>query len=114
MKRSSQATSDRESPTRDTPAGGLAQPDERDQTPAGTAVDRKTIGPRQIIQQAARDVARGLQDTDLHGTSTNVPGPPPRQAEPMVSPAGNRRSYADDQRATPAKPVDRVTPPKSS
>lgn len=116
MKRNTQATGHGQSPSRDAPAGGLAQPDERDESVQGrSTIDRKTLGPRQIIQQAARDIARGLKDTDLHGTSTNVPGPPPQQAEPMVAPAGNRRSYADDQRASPPqKTPDHVTPPKSS
>lgn len=115
MKRNTQATGHGQSPTRDAPAGGLAQPDERDESVQGrSTIDRKTLGPRQIIQQAARDVARGLKDTDLHGTSTNVPGP--RQAtKPMVSSGGNRRSYADDQRASPPDPTpDHVTLPKSS
>lgn len=34
-------------------------------------------GPRQVIEQAARDISRGLRDTDLHGTPSNVPGPGP-------------------------------------
>lgn len=113
MKRSTRATAHGQPPTRDAPAGGLAQPDERDETvQGGASVDRKTLGPRQVIEQAARDTARGLQDTDLHGTPTNVPGPAPQQAEPLVSPGGDRRSYADDQRAAKAgPPPDSGTPP---
>jgi len=38
----------------------------------------ETRGPRQVIEQAARDISRGLCDTDLHGTPSNVPGPGPR------------------------------------
>lgn len=38
------------------------QPHERDETP-----DRQSIEPREIIKQAARDLRRGLVDTDLHG-----------------------------------------------
>lgn len=34
-------------------------------------------GPRQVIEQAARDIGRGLRDTDLHGIPSNVPGPGP-------------------------------------
>lgn len=41
------------------------------------AVDEATRGPRQVIEQAARDISRGLRDTDLHGTPSNVPGPGP-------------------------------------
>lgn len=39
---------------------------------------KETRGPREIIEQAARDISRGLRDTDLHGTPTNVPGPGPQ------------------------------------
>lgn len=42
-----------------------------------------TKGPRQVIEQAARDISRGLRDTDLHGTPSNVPGP---GASPEQSP----------------------------
>lgn len=44
---------------------------------AGEAVVEETKGPRQVIEQAARDISRGLRDTDLHGTPSNVPGPGP-------------------------------------
>lgn len=44
--------------------------------PAGAAVEASR-GPRQLIEQAARDIAHGLRDTDLHGTPSNVPGPGP-------------------------------------
>lgn len=40
-------------------------------------VVEETKGPRQVIEQAARDIGRGLRDTDLHGTPSNVPGPGP-------------------------------------
>lgn len=43
---------------------------------AGVAVE-ETKGPRQVIEQAARDIRRGLRDTDLHGIPSNVPGPGP-------------------------------------
>ena len=32
-------------------------------------------GPRELIEQAARDISRGLRDTDQHGIPSNVPGP---------------------------------------
>lgn len=38
----------------------------------------ETKGPREVIEQAVRDISRGLRDTDLHGTPTNVPGPGPQ------------------------------------
>ena len=120
MKRSSQATGHSQSPTREAPAGGLAQPDERDESVQGrSTIDRKTLGPRQVIQQATRDIARGLKDTDLHGTPTNVPGPVARHGrdKPMVSSGGDRRSYADDQQDSgpknpPKPPTNSGRPPK--
>lgn len=47
-----------------------AAPGEHDETMPPT-------GPREVIEQAARDIKRGLRDTDLHGTPSNVPGPGP-------------------------------------
>lgn len=120
MKRNSQATGQGQSATREAPAGGLAPPDERDQTAqSGSVIDRKTLGPRQIIQQATRDITRGLVDTDLHGTPTNVPGPVSRRLrdKPMVSSGGDRRSYAEDQQDSgpknpPKPPTNSGRPPK--
>lgn len=58
---------------------GLSLPYERDESPDDTAGSE----PRAIIDQAARDVARGLVDTDRRGTPSDVPGPPvePGQAD---------------------------------
>ena len=47
---------------------------------------QETIGPREKIEQAARDISRGLRDTDLHGTPSNVPGP---GADPEQSPGAD-------------------------
>jgi hypothetical protein len=46
------------------------------ETPTEAPVE-ESKGPRQVIEQAARDIGRGLRDTDLHGTPSNVPGPGP-------------------------------------
>jgi hypothetical protein len=57
--------------------------------PADTVDEAR--GPRQVIEQAARDIERGLRDTDLHGTPSNVPGPgpaPERSPGAEVPPAG--------------------------
>lgn len=82
-----------------------AQPDERDETPErDRQVDFGRIGPRLIIEQAGRDIAQGLEDSDLHGTPSNVPGPRPREAASADVPAegGNRRSYSSAQGRQPA------------
>ena len=51
----------------------LQLPHERDETahPETPGLD----GPRDRIHQAARDVARGLVDTEARGTPSNVPSP---------------------------------------
>lgn len=85
--------------------GEKAPPDEKNEIPqAGAKVNLETLGPRLIIQQAARDIAQGLKDTDLHGIPSNVPGPVPNDlpdaaATPIQG--GDRRSYADEQKANP-------------
>ena len=44
---------------------------------------------RDRIRQAESDVSRGLKDTDLHGTPTDVPGPAPDpQHSPGAKPSG--------------------------
>lgn len=64
-----------------------------------STADAGTSGPRQVIEQAASDIAHGLKDTDLHGTPSDVPGPvtaDPQQAE--VPPAGvGTRTYGQHQ-----------------
>jgi hypothetical protein len=51
----------------------LALPFERDQSP--DAVDPGES--HQVIEQAARDVRRGLRDTERRGIPSDVPGPGP-------------------------------------
>jgi hypothetical protein len=52
-------------------------PHERDESPQSEACGEH--GPRDRIRQAARDVERGLIDTEARGTPSNVPGPIRRQ-----------------------------------
>lgn len=73
-------------------------PGEHDGTkqPSGT----QETGPREVIEQAARDIRRGLRDTDLHGIPTNVPGP---GADPEHSP-GAEVPVDPASEAKPGKP----------
>lgn len=76
--------------------GDLPLPHERDESPGKDADDR-----REVIEQAARDISRGLRDTDQHGVPSDVPGPgvapedspgaevPPRGVDHEI--AGRRR-----------------------
>lgn len=64
--------------------------------------DAPSQGPRGVIEQAARDIRRGLVDTDLHGTPSNVPGPgrdPERTEGAVVPPEGvDRTTFGRHQR----------------
>lgn len=57
----------------------LRAPHERDEAPDPLDSSETTPvgGPRQVIEQAASDVSRGLVDTDRHGVPNDVPGPGP-------------------------------------
>jgi hypothetical protein len=51
---------------------GRSLPHEIDETPdAGLPED----GTREVVKQAARDVRRGLRDTERRGVPSDVPGP---------------------------------------
>lgn len=53
----------------------LPLPHERDEAPATPPQAGETGRPRQVIEQAARDIRRGLRDTDRRGVPSDVPGP---------------------------------------
>jgi hypothetical protein len=48
-------------------------PHERDEYPNPKNVKRRGSGPRDLIRQAARDVDRGLRDTEARGIPSDVP-----------------------------------------
>lgn len=54
----------------------MSLPFERDET-ADPATVHQGKGPRGVIEQAARDIRRGLRDTDRRGIPSDVPGPGP-------------------------------------
>lgn len=66
---SSSADTDLTRPPRD---DELALPFERDESPDPPEV---ADAPRQVIEQAARDIKRGLRDTERRGLPSDVPGP---------------------------------------
>jgi hypothetical protein len=60
-------------------SGRMRLPHERDEAPTPLADPRReSVGPREVIEQAARDVARGLADTERRGTPNDLPRPRPR------------------------------------
>ena len=76
-------------------AGDLALPHERDEVPGAEDVADAPGGPRAIVDQAARDIRRGLIDTEARGVPTDVPGParaPERSDGAALPPEGVRRS----------------------
>ena len=56
--------------------GDVLLPHERDESPDPERQDGSEItGSREVIEQAARDIKRGLRDTDRHGIPSDVPVP---------------------------------------
>ena len=58
-----------------------------------------TTGPREVIEQAERDVGQGLVDTDWHGAPSNVPGPRRSQRAELPAAGGNRATYSERRRS---------------
>lgn len=84
-------------------AAELPLPHERDEAPdAGDAGDKPSQGPRQVIEQAARDLGRGLKDTERRGVPSDVPspGPPPERSPGTAVPEEgvDRNKYAESQK----------------
>lgn len=83
------------------PQGEPSLPHERDEAPEPVTQDaHETTGPRDLIEQAARDIARGLRDTDRHGIPSDVPGPGP---DPEQSPGAEVPPAGVDAGANPHK-----------
>ena len=80
----------------------LPLPHERDEAPDPKAPG--STGPRKVVEQAARDIARGLKDTDRHGIPSDVPGaevPPegtPDTDVPADAPQGAPRGPMEGER----------------
>ncbi|WP_263769558.1 hypothetical protein [Propionivibrio soli] len=71
--------------------GDTFLPDERDEAPGTRGPGgREGTGSREMIRQAERDVARGLRDSDLRGTPSNVPTsePVPQESPGALVPEG--------------------------
>jgi hypothetical protein len=58
---------------------GARLPHERDEYPNPKNVKRRGSGPRDLIRQAARDVDRGLRDTEARGIPSDVPTTRPKK-----------------------------------
>jgi len=96
------ATPDDLDPTQPSNHGDLRLPHEHDEAPkAGRDVDVSSSPlPRQVIEQAASDITRGLRDTERRGTPSNVPAPGPG---PEDSPGGEVPAGGIDRHSTASR-----------
>jgi len=84
------AAADRRDDPQQPAAADLALPHERDEATAGQRSGQDAPGgPRAVIDQAARDIRRGLVDTERRGAPSDVPGPgrDPEHTDGTVVPA---------------------------
>lgn len=79
--------------------GDMRLPHEHDESPkAGRDADVSgTPPPRQVVEQAASDITRGLRDSERRGTPSDVPAPGPA---PENSPGGDVPAAGIDRKST--------------
>lgn len=92
--------------------GDLRLPHEHDESPkSGRDVDISSSPlPRQVVQQAASDITRGLRDSERRGIPSDVPAPGPAPEESQggeVPAAGIDRKSAASRSEQMKKPPDR-------
>lgn len=82
--------------------GDLRLPHEHDESAkAGRDVDLSSSPlPRQVVEQAASDITRGLRDTERRGTPSDVPAPGPA---PEKSPGGEVPAAGIDRKSTTSR-----------
>jgi hypothetical protein len=82
--------------------GDLRLPHEHDEGPkAGRDRDISSSPlPRQVVEQAASDITRGLRDTERRGTPTDIPAPGP---DPENTPGGEVPASGVDRRSTASR-----------
>jgi len=93
------ATPEQLDPSQSSNQGDLRLPHEHDQSPKSGA-DRKVSStplPRQVIDQAASDITRGLRDTERRGIPSDVPAEGP---SPENSPGGKVPEEGIDRHST--------------
>lgn len=84
---------------RKTKPDDLRLPHEHDEAPEAETKHNasSTPPPRQVIEQAASDITRGLRDSERRGTPSDVPAPGPA---PEHSPGGEVPQDGIDRKAT--------------
>lgn len=103
------ATSDDLDPRRPSNHGDLRLPHEHDESPKpGRDVDISSSPlPRQVVEQAASDITRGLRDSERRGIPSDVPAPGPA---PENSPGGEIPADGIDRHSTASR-ADQMQPP---
>jgi hypothetical protein len=82
--------------------GDMRLPHEHDEAAkSGRDVDVSTSPlPRQVVEQAASDITRGLRDSERRGTPSDVPAPGP---DPEESPGGEVPKTGIDRKSTASR-----------
>lgn len=82
--------------------GDLRLPHEHDESPkVGRDTDvSSTPLPRQVVEQAASDITRGLRDSERRGIPSDVPAPGPA---PENSPGGDAPAAGIDRKSTASR-----------
>ena len=91
--------------------GDLRLPHEHDEAPKpGRDVDVSSSPlPRQVIEQAASDITRGLRDSERRGIPSDVPAPGPG---PEASQGGEVPAAGIDRRSTASRAEQMRKPPE--
>ena len=91
--------------------GDLRLPHEHDESPkAGRDVDVSSSPlPRQVIEQAASDITRGLRDSERRGIPSDVPAPGPA---PEDSQGGEVPAAGIDRQSTASRTEQMRKPPE--
>lgn len=85
-------------PTQPSNRGDQRMPHEHDESPeTETQSGKSAPPPRQVVEQAASDITRGLRDTERRGTPSDVPAPGP---SPENSPGGKVPDAGIDREST--------------
>ena len=86
----------------DSNQGDMRMPHERDESPkAGRDVDNSSTPlARQVIEQAASDITRGLRDSERRGIPSDVPANGPA---PENSPGGDVPAAGIDRKSTASR-----------
>lgn len=105
-------------PRRPSNHGDLRLPHEHDESPKpGRDVDVSSSPlPRQVVEQAASDITRGLRDSERRGIPSDVPAPGPAPEESLGGevPADGIDRHSTASRADQMHPAPKNPKPKTS